>query len=105
MLSNKKRVRKELFQDILKIGRTIPSPLFVFRYIPQKPPQYAFVVPKTVAKRAVDRNKLRRQGYNILRLTTLPSVVGVFFYKKPAKTAKNVDIKGDILTILNKIRP
>ncbi len=105
MLPKNKRIGKVLFQEVLKTGRTISSPFFVFRYIPQKTPQYAFVVPKSVAKKAVDRNKLRRQGYNTLYSIILPLVVGIFFYKKTAKTAENVDIKGDILTILNKIRP
>ena len=104
MLPKKERVTKELFQTIMKQGRIISSPFFVFRYVYGKSPKYAFVAPKSIAKEANKRNALRRKGYNILREAKLPICSGIFFYKKPAKIAKTVEIKGDILTILSKIR-
>lgn len=105
MLSKKKRVTKELFPDIMKNGKTLTSPLFILRYIPQKSPQYAFVAPKTVAKQAVLRNKLRRQGYNALyKNPKMPSVLGVFFYKKGSSMASFQEIKDNINTILSNIR-
>lgn len=104
MLSKKKRVTKELFQSIMKNGRTASSSLFVFRYIPQKHPQYAFVAPKTLAKQAVLRNKLRRQGYNALHKNPkIPNVLGIFFYKKQPKIPNFNEIEGDVNSILNKI--
>lgn len=104
MLPKKKRVTKDLFQNIIKTGRTISSPLFLFRYIPQKTPQYAFVAPKTVAKQAFLRNKLRRQGYSALRQNPkIPNVLGVFFYKKGSKEATFKTIRDDVSTVLTKI--
>ena len=104
MLPKRKRVTKDLFQNIMKKGKVVSSPLFLFRYINQNSPQYVFVVPKTVSKRAVDRNKLRRQGYNILNSQALKPVAGIFFYKKEAKNANQTQIKEDILYFLNKIQ-
>lgn len=104
MLPKKKRVTKELFQGIMKNGKTLVSPLFILRYIPQKSPQYAFVAPKTVAKQAVFRNKLRRQGYNALNQNPkIPCILAVFFYKKEAKKASFKDIKENIYSIISKI--
>jgi len=103
MLLKKKRVTKELFQTVLKSGNTLSGSFFIFRYIKQSTPQYAFVASKKIAKRAVDRNKLRRQGYNSLNSLPLKNYLGVFFYKKHPKNASFKDIKEDIAIILGKL--
>lgn len=103
MLQKKKRVTKELFQTVIKSGGTLSGSLFIFRYIKQKTPQYAFVVSKKIAKSAVDRNKLRRQGYNALSSYKLKDYLGVFFYKKEVKGVTFKEIKEDIGIILNKL--
>lgn len=103
MLPKRKRVTKEVFQGIMKTGRTTSSPLFVFRYISSSTPQYAFVAPKSIAKNAISRNKLRRQGYNTLRLYKLKPYAGIFFYKKGAQNSTPQEIKESISTILSKI--
>ena len=104
MLPKNNRVTKELFQSVMKNGKVLTGPLFLFRYIPQKTAQYAFVAPKNVAKQAVLRNKLRRQGYSALRQNPkIPSVLGVFFYKKGSKEASFDALKTDINSILSKI--
>ncbi|MCE9517923.1 ribonuclease P protein component [Candidatus Nomurabacteria bacterium] len=105
MLQKKKRVTKELFQTIMEKGEIISSPFFVFRYVKNSIPQYAFVAPKGIVKKASSRNALRRKGYNILRVYTLKNVAGIFFYKKQAVSASISEIKEDINIILNKIRP
>ena len=107
MLPKNKRITKELFQSILKTGRTLSSPLFLFRYmsIPGMDTKYAFVVPKSVSKQAVKRNKLRRQGYNTLRTLPLPLVSGIFFYKKGSEKTNLNEIKENVNTILKKIHP
>lgn len=104
MLPKRKRVTKELFQDIMKNGKMLSSPLFLLRYKAQKQPQYAIVAPKNVAKQAVLRNKLRRQGYNALAQNPkIPNILGVFFYKKQTKMPSFKDIKDNIDLILSKI--
>jgi ribonuclease P protein component len=104
MSSKNKRVTKELFQTIMKKGGMLSSPLFVFRYIPQKPLSYAVVAPKSVAKKAITRNKLKRQGYSALRAYPLPPLSGIFFYKKGAKNATFIEIKENVKVILDKIK-
>ncbi len=104
MFSKKKRVTKDLFQAIIKQGKTLSSPLFVFRYIPQDKPQYAFVAPKGVAKKAVDRNYLRRKGYSALRSYPVKNYAGIFFYKKGTIKTPFKDIKQDIGLILEKLK-
>ena len=104
MLPKKKRVTKEIFQTIMEKGNIVSGSFFVFRYIKQDVPQYAFVAPKKVAKTAVRRNSLRRSGYNILRLYNLKSNAGIFFYKKEALNSDNIEIKKDIDFILKKAR-
>ena len=104
MLPKKKRVTKELFQTVIKSGGTLSGSFFVFRYIKQKYPQYAFVVSKKIAKKAVDRNKLRRRGYSVLNNYKLKDYLGVFFYKKEAQKASFIEIKEDVGNILNKLK-
>ncbi|MFA7000183.1 MAG: ribonuclease P protein component [Candidatus Paceibacterota bacterium] len=102
MLSKKKRITKDIFQTILKKGNIVSSSFFLFRYIKETSPRYAFVAPKKIAKTAVKRNSLRRIGYNILRSYDLQSCAGIFFYKKEALTATNLDLKKDIDSFLKK---
>ena len=105
MLPKKGRVTKELFQDVMKNGKILGSSFFVLRYIPQNPPKYAFVVPKTLVKQAIIRNKLRRVGYNIVRqIPKTPLVMGIFFYKKLAKTVSFEELKNDINSLLSKTK-
>lgn len=104
MLPKTKRVTKELFQDIMKNGKMLSGPLFVLRYKPTKYPKIAFIAPKSVAKQAILRNKLRRKGYNaISQNPKIPSIIGLFFYKKEAKSSSFKDIKDGVNTMLSKI--
>ncbi len=75
----------------------------MFKYLIQKDPQYAFVVSKAVAKKATDRNRLRRQGYMALHSHRLKPVAGIFFFKKSLKKTSISDIKENISSVLNKI--
>jgi ribonuclease P protein component len=102
MLPKKKRVTKEVFQTIIKGGKTFSTPFFLFFYINTKNPQYAFVAPKKVFKTAVMRNKYRRIGYNVLNSIHIKQGSGVFFYKKAILTTKQPEIKENILFILKK---
>ena len=104
MLPKKKRVTKDIFQDVMQNGKMISTPLFVLRYKPSKSPQFAFIAPKTVAKQAVSRNKLRRAGYNSVRfMAKNPYIIGLFFYKKGASKAKIEEIRSDIAMLFSKI--
>ena len=104
MLPKKKRVTKNTFQAIMDKGNIASGSFFVFRYLKQTEPQFAFVAPKKIAKTAVLRNSLRRKGYNILRLYSLKSLAGIFFYKKEAIKASPAQLKEDIEFLLKKVK-
>ena len=104
MVSKKKRVTKDLFHVIMKTGRVISSPLFLFRYIPQKDVKVAFVASKSIAKSAVERNNMRRRGYNTIRNIPLQNIACIFFYKKEAKKANFEEIKTEVENILKRVK-
>jgi ribonuclease P protein component len=104
MLPKNKRVTKELFQKIMRTGRSLSSPLFVLRYIDSDMSQYAFVAPKNVAKKAVDRNKLRRIGYSAIFPYLSNNMSGIFFYKKAGKQASFQEIKNDVENLLKQAK-
>ena len=104
MLSKKKRVTKEIFQTIMDKGIIVSGSFFVLRYLKQNTPQYVFVAPKKIAKGAVQRNSLRRIGYNILRLYDLKSNAGIFFYKKEAISTPVPELRKDLDFILKKAK-
>lgn len=85
-------------------GSIASGSFFMFRYLPQKEPQYAFVASKKIAKKATQRNSLRRKGYNILRQFNIKSHSGIFFFKKEGLDVKTPDLKKDIENILIKSR-
>ncbi len=111
MLPKKHRITKILFQTIMKEGLFVSGSVFTLRYIRANTPSFAFVAPKSLSKKAIIRNKLRRQGYNALRsaITLSPSlppkpVAAIFFYKKQAKLPIYEDIKADVEAILKRIK-
>jgi len=85
-------------------GSIASGSFFLFRYLKQSEPQYAFVAPKKIAKTAALRNSLRRKGYNIIRKYSLKSFAGIFFYKKEAIKASPIELKNDIEFILRKVK-
>lgn len=110
MLPKKKRVTKALFQTIMKEGRMLSGPFFVFRYLyPQvriggKDVHLAIVAPKSIAKKAILRNKLRRKAYNIVHNIDISSGSGIFFYKKPATLASTDELRGEMISLLKKAK-
>jgi ribonuclease P protein component len=103
MFPKKKRINKELFKEIIKTGVVFSSSLFTFKYInTSNQPRYTFVVPKNVLSKAVDRNKLKRRGFNVLKDFVIKKNQGIFFYKKGANKASLQEIKDNICFLLKK---
>ncbi|MEK7558651.1 MAG: ribonuclease P protein component [Patescibacteria group bacterium] len=86
MISSKKRLSNRLFLGFLKKGRVFHSPLLSFRVVlGEELGCYAVVVSKQVAKTAVARNKLRRQGYYLFNkhiTRAFPRHTVILFIKK-----------------------
>ena len=105
MLPKKNRVDKKNIDLIFKKGKFIGSPSLTFKFFfHNSGRKVSFIVPKNVAKLAVQRNLLKRYGYSALKelINRFPvGVVGVFVFKKPEKNV--LKIKNEIKNILNKI--
>lgn len=86
----------------MKEKRVISTNLFLFYSKSSDSPQFAFVAPKGIFKKAVKRNKYRRLGYNILRSIPQKPKIGIFIYKKQAILATKEEIKKDIVYLLSK---
>lgn len=70
MLPQKRRLQRPFFKEILEKGKSHHFPLFSIRvYFPpiQDENKFSVIVSKKIAKQAVERNKIRRQIYSILK--------------------------------------
>ena len=119
MLSKKNRTSKKLVEKIFKLGKFVNSPNLTLKYINKEDsvPRVGFIAPKTVSKKAVDRNLLRRRGYSVLKnyLTVLPfGFAGVFIFNKKSMEifgrSKNktrnpaLELEKEIKSILRKLK-
>lgn len=123
MLRKKNRANRRDLEKVFKKGFFLASPNLTFKYIKEKVNSVAvpqemdyrisFVVPKSVSKRAVVRNSLRRKGYSILEknigLLKTP-VIGAFVFKKTSPNPLlsgegkgEVNLENEIQTILKKL--
>lgn len=106
MLPKRNRVGKKDIDLVFKKGKFISSSVFTFKFILLNSLQthISFIAPKSIAKLAVERNKLRRKGYSALgkHIEQFPSgILGVFLFKKPEGNI--LKIENEIKNILNKI--
>jgi ribonuclease P protein component len=106
MLSKAKRADKKTIDQIFSGGKFINSQTLTFKYILTgvSAARVSFIAPKSVAKLAVERNRLRRRGYDALKTESAglpPGVYGVFIFKKYEEDRKK--IKKEIETIFGKI--
>ena len=113
MLKSSSRIKQREFTPLFKTGKRTNLPYFtmVFGRLlnenNQTPLQFAVVVPKTVSKKAVDRNKLKRRVYSIIRqnIKTLQNkAFYIFLMKKEAKTAIFKDLKIEVEKALQSIK-
>lgn len=74
MLPPANRLRRQRdFQRIFRAGSTARSPYLILRRVSSNTPRVGFVVSTTVSKRAVVRNKLRRQMRSMVREMGVPA--------------------------------
>ena len=101
------RISQALFKDFMKKSRSISGDFLLLRYgLSSDTNRYAFVAPKTVAKTAVDRNKLKRRGYSAIRelkLSPGSPYLLAFFFKKTKKLPTYAEIKAESAILLKKI--
>jgi len=89
MLPKKNRLDRKSIEKVFKDGKFINAPNLSLKYFTARTTlaetRIAFIAPKTVSKKAVERNLLRRRGYSLIekRLTSLPGGFhGAFIFGK-----------------------
>ena len=105
MLKKKERLTRGQFDECFKKGKKIRGYHLDLSYTPSTNFHGAVVVGKRVYKRAVDRNKLRRQIYNLVyNLKKNNDIKGVFIIltKPPVSTLKYADLKNEVQGLLAK---
>lgn len=112
MLPSPNRIKQKEFPVLFKGGRSIHTPFFTLNYgdipvnIPVRGPKVTIVVSKSVAKGAVDRNKIRRRIYGSLQKhKKLLKNKGfyIFLAKKEAASAPFKSIEQALTETLSKV--
>lgn len=106
MLPKNRRIQKKLFSSTVLHGKRFNSNHFM-AYVTEidksKQSLFSFSVSKKVCKSAVDRNRLRRQGYSIISKHLkefLPGFTCFFSFKKGSSLIKFDDMQSEIGGIL-----
>lgn len=108
MLPQKKRVERTIFPETLQRGKSGYSPFLNLKCIKRddaEESKFSFVVSKAVAKKAVQRNLLRRRGYSIIKdnqAKIRDSFTCIFFFKKESNALSFKELEKDILFLLKK---
>lgn len=105
MLKKKERLTKAEFDRFFKVGKRTHSPTLQIIHAQHDNFHGAVVVGKKVYKRAVDRNRLRRQLYGALyRFHKNNNLKGVFIViaKPPAKDLNNKEVSPALFEQLSK---
>lgn len=110
MLSKKYKIKKTAFFEIISKGKLFHSPHFTLRVLRAKKeehdnPLFSFIVSSKVARSAVDRNKLKRRGYAIVRKNLKkiqPQQLYAFFLKKGAVQLSFNNMEKEIIFLLKK---
>ena len=108
MLAKNRRIGKKIFSvHFSKLERFVSPHLFLTIVKNEKanePSRFAFSISKKICKRAVDRNRLRRQGYSIVGkyLKNIPDGFLFFFsFKKSAYPVSFADLEKEICGLLS----
>ena len=110
MIAKKHRINREFIPYILRKGKSLKSKLFIIRYCQNKEEfsRFRTIVSTKIDKKAVERNKLRRQIYEAIRIISKeiqpnPPLDIVFIPKKSIKKAKYSKIEEDLKLIYGSI--
>jgi len=114
MLRKSQRVTTQLFEECMKKGRVIHSPLFVVRILHDptlsptpatSPARIAAVAPVKIAKTSVARHRIRRRIYEAVRphvLQIAPGNIILFLAKQPVITATLSELRQAVSDIFVK---
>ncbi len=106
MIKKIERVSKKLFQEIFSKGGYKHSPIFSAKIAPSNDgvTRFAVVVPKTVFKKAHDRNRIRRIFYASIKdkdTKVIKNRVYIFICKKEISKYDKSDIQEEVRIFFN----
>jgi len=110
MLNKKLRVSKQVFNNAVKKSKILSSPRLFLRVFKETRPihsKFSFTISKSVSKKAIIRNLLKRRGYSIIRknLKKLKnSYICIFSFKKGSEKATFKEIEEEITSLLKKAK-
>lgn len=94
MLKSSLRLTTPLFNEVMDKGKLVHSPLFSAKFLKVVgPSRYAVAVSKKVAKKATDRNKVRRRVYSALRMFPLRIQQGIHAVFMPKESILKTSFK------------
>jgi ribonuclease P protein component len=111
MLKSSNRIKQSEFQSLFKSGRSTQNLLFTLIFGLKTPeittngPLCTVVVSKNVSKKAVERNKIRRRIYAILKKNEKAlqnKGFYIFLVKKPAQKASFQEIEQAVTSVILK---
>jgi len=108
MLKKSQRVDRKTFDLLLKKGKGVYSPLFSLKWVNLGSNwRFSFVVPSSVSKSAVIRNKIKRRGRHIIRKNSellRKDLVAALFFKKGVEMLSFIEMEKEIISLLNKAK-
>ncbi len=97
MPSKTHRITTKNFKALIKNGKRFNTLCFSFLYLPANNYRFSIVIPKKVAKKAVARNKIKRQAREITKKIVLDKNIHnmhfVVFLKQNCKFGKFRDLE------------
>lgn len=109
MLARKHRINKELFTEIIKAGKSVSSDNLSLKIqpIPADCSAFAFVVSSRIAKKAVERNKLKRRARHIVKkmMPEIKKGLGIIiFFKKGSEKTTFKELERELRAIFQKAK-
>jgi ribonuclease P protein component len=94
MLAKKYRLKKREVKAFAKSGFFNSNPVVALKIIKNRfdRPRFAVVIPSKIVKKATERNRMRRQAYEILRIN-LKKIRGGFDYFLILKKSDKLNFK------------
>jgi ribonuclease P protein component len=105
----KYRITKRLFKGIFDRGRNFSSNFISLKFISDSTTNslFAFVVSAKVAKRSVERNKLKRRLRHIIKKTMQkikPGLAVIIFAKKGAEKMSFLELEKELIKLFKKAK-
>lgn len=108
MLPKKERLTRTEFERFFSSGRRYHNEYFTLVHTPDPVFRAAVAVPQKLTKKAVVRNKLRRQVYEIFRrMDGVREGGGVYIIivKKPSLNAPLPIMREQLISLVKRVRP